>query len=337
MRTACLYVSALALVALCVSPAAATDLGKGNDALAKTFDAWTKTGPRLGTSDAERRVMITGFGLFSGVDYNISGVVVESMANKAFWADKVALAELAKAKPPAKATVGSGRLTEKDGGAKAWRRTLEIDGKTYEVGFLLLDVLWDLGAAIALYEAETFQPHLIVMTGRGGRRAIFETGALNQAAAYPGFRPDGAVDRDNTPVTPNVFDPSLEGVEQAIAMTWDNARLADAARPVVASMGKDYEVLAATEARAPNTYICNNISTVVLHGLKRHEVVLAGGKIRLEKIALDDTAAGFFHYPDAATNEPSEVRTWARMLATVVETHFAKGNAEESTEETNSR
>lgn len=316
MRTA-VFVLVLALLPL---PAFATDLGDGNVEVGKTFAKWVEGGPRLKASDCERRVLISGFGLFSGVDYNISGVVVESMANEAFWPKGVRLDEAMKT--PAKSKVKSGLLTEKDGGAKVWQRTLVIDGETYEVGFLLLDVLWDLGAAITLYEAKTFKPHLIVMTGRGGQKAIFEKGALNQAAGYPGFRSDGAQDPKNTPVTPNVLDPKLDGIEAAIGMTWDNTKLADAARPVVDSMKKGYAVMAADAARPRNTYICNNISCAVLHGIKRDAISLAGGKIKITGVDLSDTTAGFFHYPAASTNEPAEVLTWARMLATVVKTQF---------------
>nr|MDJ0976755.1 hypothetical protein [Planctomycetota bacterium] len=125
-------------------------------------------------------------------------------------------------------------------------------------------------------------------------------------------------------------DPKHAGVEPAIGMTWDNERLAAAARPIVASLKKDYEVRAAPAARPGNTYICNNISCVVLHGLKGQKVSLAGGGIELETKGLAKTAAGFFHYPARATNEPGEVQTWARMLATVVKTHFASLGSEKA-------
>lgn len=313
------------LLALLLSPgpddvARATDLGRGNEQVKRAYEAYVKGGPRLEASEASRRVLITGFGLFSGVEFNISGVVLQSMADPTFWPTEAKLDALPK--PPAKA-VGAGTLTAKDGGARAWQRTLVIDGRTYEVAFLLVDVLWDLGAAITLFEAEHFEPHLIVMTGRGGKAAVFERGALNRAAPYTGFRHDGRPDPTNKPVAQSVLDPQHPGVEQAIAMSWDNERLAAAARPIVASMRAGYEVVAAPAARPDNTYICNNISCVVLHGLQGRKVALAGGAIELEVAGLAETAAGFFHYPARATREPAEVQAWARMLATVVKTHFA--------------
>ena len=311
----------LVLLALIVlpTPALSTDLGEGNEAVAKTFAAWKARGPRLRPSKAKRRVMITGFGLFSGVDYNISGVVAASIADARFWPATTKLSAL---KTPPKSAIATGRLTEADGGAKAWQRRLVIDGETYEVGILLLDVLWDLGAAVTLFEAQTFKPHLIVMTGRGGAKAVFEAGALNEAARHPGFRSDGAIDKRNVPATPHVFDPKAAGVEPAIAMPWDNERLAALAREIIDPLERGYEVVAAPEARKGNTYICNNISCAVLHGLKHERLHLAGGKIKLEKIALPDTTAGFFHYPAAAKNDPVEVLAWARMLATVAKDHF---------------
>lgn len=303
------------------NPAFSTDLGEGNDAVARTFAAWKKTGPRLQPSDADRKVMITGFGLFSGIDYNISGVVVESLADVRFWPQTTKLEALET--PPA-SVIAAGKLTASDGGAKAWQRRLVIDGETYEVGILLLDVLWDQAAAITLYEARAFQPDLIVMTGRGGAKAVFEAGALNRAVSAPGFRADGAREETNLPKHVHVFDPEADGVETEIAMPWDNKRLAKLAKPIVDSIGRGYEVFAPQAARKDNTYICNNISCAVLHGVKHDEVHLAGGKVKIEKLGLSDATAGFFHYPAKATNAPKEVFAWARMLMAVATAHFAE-------------
>ena len=316
--------AALLALPLCAGSAIdanATDLGEGNRAMKTRFDAWKERGPKSKASDAPRRVMVTGFGLFSGVDYNISGVTVASMADPAFWPATVSLADL----PEAGAEhVASGKLVDADLGAKHWQRSLEIDGVTYEVCFLVLDVLWDLGAAIVLEEARRFQPHLIVMTGRGGRRTVFESGAVNSATGYSGFRYDGAPDRENVPATPHVIDPALPGVEAAIPMTWDAPRLAAAAKPIIEAMGRGHEVYAAPRARPENNYICNNISCAVLHGIARKDVALAGGEIRIEDIALPDTAAGFLHLPAAAQNTPAEVQAWCHVLARVMKTHFAE-------------
>lgn len=307
---------ALLLLLLLPAPLAdATDLGPGNQALAKRFEAYKKGGHRSKKSTARHRVMITGFGLFSGVDYNISGVVVDSMANEKFW-PKLHGATVQYA-PPKASEVGSGKLSERDGGARVRQRLLTINDLEVEVCFLVLDVLWDLGAAITLYEAQNFRPQLIIMTGRGGRTAVFESGALNRAAGHPGFRASGDPDRRNQPVTPYVLDPSHEGIESAIAMPWDNEALAKMAREVLAGLDPPHEVVAAPAARKGNTYICNNISAVVLHALKGVEVRLAGGHIKLRS-DLEGVKGGFLHYPAKATNRPVEVWRWCEVLAGVI-------------------
>jgi hypothetical protein len=320
MRKALLLVVITALIGSDVEDAYPTDVGKaGNAALAKRFEAWKAGDQHLLPSEAKRRILFTGFGLFSGVDFNISGVVAASMADPEFWPTKVKLTELV---GPAKgATPATGILAEGDNGARVWQRTLHIDGEAYEIGFLLVDVLWDLGAAITLHEAATFKPHLIVMTGRGGPRGVFEAGALNVAVRAPGFRANGDVDPANRPTDGLVL--PVEGVEREIAMRWDGPAMLEIAQPIVASLDRGYEIIAAKAARPGNTYICNNISCCVLHALSGQTLELAGGKIKIPDPKLAKTRGGFFHYPAAARNDAAEVFTWCRMWATLFQAHFA--------------
>ncbi len=323
MTRALLLAAVFGLFVFSAPYARTTDLGDGNDDVAKMFESYKKGGPRTKKSDAKRRVMMTGFGLFSGVDYNISGVVVESMASEDFWPTEI-LATAMYA-PPKQENVGKGVLKKKDGGARVWQRTLKVAGEEYEVAFLLLDVLWDLGPAITLYEAQHFQPHLIIMTGRGGKRAVFEGGAVNNATKHPGFRYDGKADGKNRPVRSFVLDPELTGIEAAIATTWDNQKLADMAREQIQAIGDaKFEVVAPAKARPENNYICNNITAAVMHGLKGVDVELAGGKIKLKDVKLPDTRGGFFHYPAAATNKAWHVWQWCSVWRHVMQRHFEK-------------
>ena len=320
MRKALLLVMLTALIGIDAEDAYPTDVGKaGNEALAKRFAAWKASDQHLTASKAKRRILITGFGLFSGVEFNISGVVASSMADPKFWPDKVKLSEL---EGPAKgATPATGILEEGHNGARAWQRTIQIDGKTYEVGFLLVDVLWDLGAAITLHEAATFKPHLIVMTGRGGPKGVFEAGALNVAVRAPGFRANGDVDPANRPIDGLVL--PAETVEREIAMRWDGPALLKIAKPIVASLDRGYEIIAAKAARPRNTYICNNISCCVLHALSGQNLELAGGAIKIADPKLGETKGGFFHYPASTKNDAKEIFTWCRMWATLFKAHFA--------------
>ncbi len=322
MRRALLLVMVAALLGLDAEDAYPTDMGKtGNEALAKRFEAWKAGDQHLLASTAKRRILLTGFGLFSGVTFNISGVVASSMADPAFWPAEVELSEVA---GPAKgATPAKGILEEGDSGARVWQRTIEIDGETYEVGFLLVDVLWDLGAAITLHEAATFKPHLIVMTGRGGPKGVFEAGALNVAVHAPGFRANGDRDPANKPTTGLVLPADAPGVTREIAMRWDGAALLKIAKPIVTSLDRGYEIIAAKAARPRNTYICNNISCCVLHALSGQTLELAGGKIKIPDPKLGKTRGGFFHYPASTKNDAKEIFTWCRMWATLFQAHFA--------------
>ncbi len=258
MTRALLVMALCSLFVMTASDARTTDLGDGNADVAQMFEKYKKGGPRTKKSDAKRKVMITGFGLFSGVDYNISGVVVESMASKDFWPAEIL--PTASYAPPQQKHVGKGTLTKKDGGVKVWQRTLKFNGREYEVAFILLDVLWDLGPAITLFEAQNFQPHLIIMTGRGGARAVFEGGAVNNAAKHPGFRFDGKADEKNRPTQSYVLDPKLGGIEAAIPTRWNNKELADATRDLIRAINPNFEVSAPANARPANNYICNNIT-----------------------------------------------------------------------------
>jgi hypothetical protein len=315
------FVALLALLLLAPC-AAGTDLGPGNEAVAARYEAWVAKGartqpppvPKEGETPA-RRVMVTGFGLFSGVTFNVSGMVVESMANPEFWPAEMDLRKAAT--PPKEGSLRRGVLKEDDGGARVWQRTLVIDGRRFEVAFLLLDVLWDLAPAIVLHEARTFRPDFVLMTGRGGREAVLEGGSRNRATPHPGFRADGAPDEKNRPRGKTVLDPALEGVESDVAATWDNVALAAAVTPLVREIDERFEVLAPAGGRAENDYICNNVTNVVLHALKGVEVPLAGDRIRL-RADLPGVEAGFFHYPAGAKDDPAEAQAWARVLATIL-------------------
>ena len=65
-----------------------TDLGEeGNKAVSDTFAAYKTANPSGACSalGAGKRVIVTGYGLFAGRNYNISGEVVSAMADNDFW------------------------------------------------------------------------------------------------------------------------------------------------------------------------------------------------------------------------------------------------------------
>lgn len=297
-----------------------TDLGPtGNTQVAARFNAYKAkraseaTGCRGLTSAT--RVMVTGFGLFTGVDFNISGLVVQSFADTAFTPEDLALNGT-----DAIGTAGvvaAGLIPESAKGGVTSVRQMTIRGKEYEICFVTLDVLWDLAAAIIVQEAEAFQPAMIIMSGRGADQAIFEAGALNDAAVgLPGFSSSGSTQQANAPVGP----PILPGRPYKSLMTWNKIALHAAAKPLVHSIG--HTVTYAAGPRTTNNYICNNVSYVVLEAVNGAKMELAGGQIKWQPAINSQPKVGFFHYPPSATNERTKVATWVRLLATDIDTEL---------------
>lgn len=297
-----------------------TDLGaEGNQAVADRFNAYRQKrstengGCRPATS--AKRVMITGFGLFTGVDYNISGVVAQSFADQAFTPEDLALN--GSDAIGGSGSVGAGRIPESALGAVTTVRHMTIRGEEYEVCVLTLDVLWDLAAAIITLEAESFQPSMIIMSGRGASQAIVEAGALNDAqVGLEGYDASGSIDSVNAPVA----SPILLGRPTESRMTWNGAALAFAARPVVQSLG--FTIGAASGPRRDNNYICNNVSYVVLEAARGAHLSLAGGLIAWSPAIQSDPKIGFFHYPGTATHDRAKVAGWVRVLATFIATEL---------------
>jgi len=312
-----------AVLALAAAPGLAqvpkSDLGEqGNAFVAKTFDAYRRLHPggACRASGTGKRVLVTGYGLFSGVPYNVSGTVVRSMADPAFWPQRVDL----KSPPPASlAPARAALVSPSDAGGAAFNRTLFIDGERYEACFLVLDVIWDLAGAIVIHEESRFKPALVIMTGRGGGEASFEAGALNRASPYPGYdadgRPLGAL---NVPESPWLVADEPVGAE--LPMTWNARALAAAAEPEAELLG--YPATGQASARPENTYLCNDISFVALHASQNRPTSFAGGRLLLASPELPERpVVGFLHFPAVDAAHPdlsaygSGIAGWTRLLA----------------------
>lgn len=272
-----------------------------------------------------KRVIVSGFGLFSGAAYNISGVVVESMMNPSFWSGEV---ENKVSKPSANSQPSDGRLQASYRGGKAVNRTIKIDGKTYQACFILLDVKWDIAGAIVAHEMSLFKPDMVLMTGRGAesKGVIFEGGAINNATYGAGYAGDGHdLGSQNRPVDAGDEDaPILEGkpsgnpsVADKILMSWDNAVLA----PLMAEMVKplQWTVTSMSDARSNNDYICNNVSYIALYAAKGEAVKLAGETISIQvPQPIVASKVGFMHYPYDAPNDRETVQVLATGLGAVI-------------------
>jgi hypothetical protein len=315
--------AAAALVALagarCVGQVPKSDLGEqGNAFVARTFDAYRRLHPEgaCRAGGTGRRVLVTGYGLFSGVNYNISGTVVRSMADPAFWPQRVDLG----VPPPAPlAPARSGLVAAPDAGGEAFNRTLFIDGQRYEACFLVLDVIWDLAGAIVIHEESRFKPAAVIMTGRGGGEASFEAGALNRASPFPGYdaqgRPLGTI---NVPESSWIVADEPDGAE--LPMTWDARALAAAAEPAAELLG--YSAQGQVGARPENAYLCNDVSFVALHASRNRPTSLAGGRLLLASPELPaPPVVGFLHFPAVDAAHPdlasygAGIMGWSRILA----------------------
>ncbi len=293
-----------------------TDLGGvGNATVARTFaDYQRKLSNGCRPVAQGPRVIVTGFGLFFGIDYNISGAVVQSMANENAWPASI---DLAKDAPlPAKAELRKGLLAETDRGARTVNRALAIDGRTYSVCFIVLDVLWDLAGAIVAHEMERFHPDFVLMTGRGGISAVVEAGALNTATALPGYRSSGNSDHDNRPQSDWILEDTQPGASKEIAMTWSQKAVAARIEPLIKELGWSLEV--PTSARSNNDYICNNVSYIALQAATNRILSLAGGELVIRPWILRPPKIGFMHLPDGAAFTPREIAGWGRVISAAI-------------------
>lgn len=301
----------------------AVDLGQeGNASVAQRFHNYSDKPGGCSSTSNHPRVLISGFGLFAQ-PFNISGLVVDSLRSDSFWPSQVKLSD-----PISKnlRVTAAGKLSSSDSGGTTVNRTLTIDGRQFDVCLLLVDVQWDLAAAIIVHEMERFQPQLVVMTGVGGQEAVLEGGANNYTQWVGGFTSKGRMDDGNKPagrVVNGVPDHDVlpwqdPGVQPTIAMTWDNQKLKTAIQSQVLKMG--FSILAPAQARQENQYVCNNVSFVAAHALKGIRLNLAGGQIVLQPSISSHPQIGFFHYPAESTNTPQSVFSWAKIIATMIAT-----------------
>jgi pyrrolidone-carboxylate peptidase len=321
-----------------------TDLGEaGNRAVAAAFEAYkaAHAGGACHASGGGKRVLITGFGPFGGDSNNMSGSLVASVADEGVLPGPI---DTARPPTPLAGPPKKGKITAADSGGRARNRTLRIDGTDYDLCVLVLDVKWDLGAAITLFEAASFHPDFILMTG-AGEQPTFEVSAVNRAWSLPGADSEGrdlgptgikhpteeqiaaasaaSGETDNLPRSETVDPDAAQGAR--IPMAWDAGALARAVGPAVTALG----YTAGADDTPKNNYVCNNISYIVLKSLRGEAVRLAGGLIVIPGGRPRATKAGFFHLPDALASYHSMdeyragVAAWARVLALVVKTGLA--------------
>jgi hypothetical protein len=272
----------------------------------------------IGKSE-HRRVLITGFGLFSGVSSNISGAVSNSKSSENFFSDSTGMEEI-------KSSIGTftrGKIGQKEFGGRTKVRIMNFDNLDYEICFLTLDVIWDLAASIIIDEARQFNPDLIIMTGLNGadeNGLTLEGGALNSASYHGSFGADGKR-LDIKPRSRAIIKFVKRKAPKVLPMTWDNEKIAKKIEWEVNGIDKNYKVNYPDDARPSNDYICNNISFAVLAAMAGYETGLAGGKIRFKAKKLK-AKVGFLHYPNKSRNIDYEVNEWSKIMGLIIAAHF---------------
>ena len=304
-----------------------TDLGHfGNSDVANSYNLYKKNmnGKGCQTSGPGHRVILTGFGLFSGVNYNISGAVISSLGDSEFFPDTI---DLSQHLPTPAAAAQDGILRNSLYGVKITNRELKINDKLFEVCFITVNVQWDLAAAFFINEATNFKPELIVMSGRGGRGVSIEVGALNNATQSSGFDSFGNPLSNNKPIMDQSVLLNDYEVNTILPLTWDTQKIADNISTMVADLGEDLFVQ--KSARFDNNYICNNVSFVLAHASQNKETSLAGGKLILPNPHFSiQPKVGFFHFPAVDQEYPDlknyqdQIFAWTKIIAQTLYSQF---------------
>jgi len=305
-----------------------TDLAD-NETVKATFESYKNNSVHCAFVEGRKRAIISGFALF-GEPFNISGIAAMSMAKDNFWPASAKLDGAAPEDNLANFARHSELATTNGGYVK--QRTLAIDGTSYEVCFLYLDVKWDLAAAIILHEASLFRPDLVVMSGMNGGEAtktFWESGALNNATNYAGFDQTGEQNANNVPVDQQARILEDLPFNNKLNLTWNASGLSQANAALIAAIRTDGPYgTTVGQARTSNNYICNNVSFAVTAGLTGRTVKLAGELITIEG-ANYGTKTGFLHYPyrasaTGAADNGSHLYGWNKVLANTIK--FSLGN-----------
>jgi pyrrolidone-carboxylate peptidase len=271
--------------------------------------------------NSERRVLLTGFGPFVANQANISGLVVDSISDEDFWADELS-SEFADKLPSS--IFGSDRPGKYGGRAK--QRTLIYNGEEYEVCFVILEVQWDLAGAIALFEAAQFVPDFVLMTGFGADRTKgrLEDVALNKALGPAGYDGEGVYSGMKNAPKGHIV---LPDGKPSVYMTWNPNRLIDNSGDAMDSLNRatssNFGLTKVSGASPNNTYICNNISYIMLKALANKRVKLAGRKLALGgNLSFPEIRAGFFHFPKGSQNSGRSVWGWSHVIFSMIEGNY---------------
>lgn len=212
--------------------------------------AWLETLALPPRPQGRRRVLLTGFARFGPHDRNASGELVAALLPEL---------EVPRYPAPRPDAIFSPELQYvAETGRVIW------DDAEVVLAVLILPVLWDLAAAVALRAVEKFDPELVVMSGVASPRQPLwiELGASNQthprrdASAHLQPIPDARV---------------LSGGPSALAHRAAFPSLLEVGRSQLRAEPDLVEVMPSVELtgfpRPGNAYICNATAYAVAHAL----------------------------------------------------------------------
>lgn len=276
-----------------------TDLREnGNSYVLDQHRNFLKKTPRCQPQEEESyRVIIQGFSLFSKLSMNISGAVVDTLGG-------LALNQRSLLKPS-------------DFGSRVSFKKIELEGKKIELCLIVSEVLWDLAAANLIAVANEFKPDLIILSGKGGKKATIETGARNESNSQSGYLSNGSNSGPLNRPRSKRIDPRYKS-SKIIKSTWHYEKILKSIEPLINML--DHKVILGAEGRASNNYICNNIHYALLQSATEGNIELAGGLLRPSFNLEELPAIGFFHYPSKSLQEDKEkeLTKWSLVIKEII-------------------
>ena len=285
------------------------DLGDGNADVVKMYQTYFKKGPRCDFRRArgQQRILLTGFGLY-GTNSNISGAIIKTAMAQRNLPRRI---ERNKDWSQASSTLAAGRVTN-SAGVDFQQREIVIDGKSYSLCLLVLNVVWDFSAAVVVTEMQAFQPHHVVLFGQtSSSKMTIEGGASNKNDMSFGYSRQGGPLERNTPIQPQLF----SGLPSTISLSINQRLIAEAIASEASTLG--ISVSTPASARPSNDYICNHLAYAAESAARGKTLPFAGGQLTLNPSIGGATDVGFIHVPAAAANRGSAAG-WMRLLVDLI-------------------